>query len=263
MAEEEELQMMLEEMGVSSIASESPSGEESKSQEAPEVSSKGGDVFSDFLLGEGDAGDAAGASGGDKVESPSDTQKVGVEVEAADALASELDPTSSSVSPVAPSSSSSAPATKEVSLSTLVHIMGMPTASQVAVLEDKVDMLSGKIAGIASKVDNLSVKVAGLDNEASLDRVDYQLTEIRNILKKVLPHVLAMEEKRESPQLPSQGDPGGASDKAAEENYEILSSETDSSEVVSGETEEDEFQKREAERIREKANAAGSDEGLS
>lgn len=72
---------------------------------------------------------------------------------------------------------------REVTVSSLLHLMGVPTNASIELLEKKVDILSSKLAAITVKIDRLVAQVSKSTSESYLDRIDSQLSELRNILK--------------------------------------------------------------------------------
>ncbi len=80
---------------------------------------------------------------------------------------------------------------REVTVNTLVHLLGVSTATQVSVLEAKVDDLSAQMSLVLSKLERLSNNLQQSKSEATLDRVDYQLSDLRALLKKVFPKLIA------------------------------------------------------------------------
>lgn len=82
---------------------------------------------------------------------------------------------------------------RDLTVSTLVHLMGLPSHHQIAVLEAKLDAITSKITALSSRVDRFSKHVSSLTNEQYLDRIDFQLADIRTLIKKVFPRIAAMD----------------------------------------------------------------------
>lgn len=74
--------------------------------------------------------------------------------------------------------------TREVSASAVVHLLGLSTAAQLRVVEDKLDLLSTKVAGLVSKVERIANQVGQAQKENLLDRIDVQLSDIKALLRK-------------------------------------------------------------------------------
>lgn len=72
---------------------------------------------------------------------------------------------------------------RDVSVAALVHLMGLPTVAQINLLESRIDMVLGKVNAIVQRVDRIGSQLQALDNQATLHRIDYQLSEIKGILK--------------------------------------------------------------------------------
>lgn len=80
---------------------------------------------------------------------------------------------------------------RDVPVSALVHLLGLPTSAEIQVIESKLDILSSRISAIASKVDRLSQQVGTLANEFYIDRIDFQISEIRTLMKRVFPQMVS------------------------------------------------------------------------
>lgn len=80
---------------------------------------------------------------------------------------------------------------RDVTVNTLVHLLGVSTANQVSVLEAKVDELTAQMNLVLSKLERLNANLQQSKSEATLDRVDYQLSDLRALLKKVFPKLIA------------------------------------------------------------------------
>jgi len=96
--------------------------------------------------------------------------------------------------PAAPSTPSAAVASahgREMSLSTLVHLLGLSTSSQVDLLETQIETLSTKVSAILLKLDRIAADLGTIKGDAAIDRIDFQITEIRALLKRVVPAAAA------------------------------------------------------------------------
>lgn len=110
----------------------------------------------------------------------------------------EAKPEPAPVAPVAPpviervaSERRGASSGREVTVNTLVHLLGVSTANQVSVLEAKVDELTAQMNLVLSKLERMNTNLQQSKSEATLDRVDYQLSDLRALLKKVFPKLIA------------------------------------------------------------------------
>jgi hypothetical protein len=97
------------------------------------------------------------------------------------------------------SSSSAAPqtaaggTTRDLMVSTLVHLMGLPTGKQLEVLETKVDAVASKLTTLSLKLDRLAAQEDERDMGSVLDRIDLQIADLRTLIKKVLPRAMVSE----------------------------------------------------------------------
>ena len=93
--------------------------------------------------------------------------------------------------PAAAGSSASGTSGREMSLSTLVRLLGLSTNSQVSLLETQVEALTTKVATILLKLDRIALDLGAIKGDAAVDRIDFQITEIRALLKRVVPAAAA------------------------------------------------------------------------
>lgn len=82
-------------------------------------------------------------------------------------------------------------ASRDVPLSTFVHLLGLSTSSQVSLIESKVDMLTSKVATALLKLERLTTDLTDIKADAAIDRIDFQLNDIRALLKKIAPMMAA------------------------------------------------------------------------
>lgn len=117
------------------------------------------------------------------------------------------------------------PIGRDVPISALVHLLGLPTSSELSVIESKIDMIGAKLSSVGAKVDRLSQQIGTLANEFYIDRIDFQISEIRTLMKKVFPHVVregdfvagSLKEKRPAEKSEKSAD---AKDTSVQENAE-------------------------------------------
>ena len=91
---------------------------------------------------------------------------------------------------------------REISLATLVHLMGLPTANQISLLETKIDLLTNRVGQVLAKLERMSHELENMKSDATIDRIDFQLTDIRALLKRTIPVSAAageVETKSDSP----------------------------------------------------------------
>ena len=154
-------------------------------------------------------------------------------------------------------------ASRDIPISTLVHLLNLPTASQMSLLEGKVDVLTGKISAVLSRLERVSSELEVVKNDATVDRIDFQLAEIRSLLKKVLggtPGGEQADKKSERPKtekakpkvLSSDDTPAAGSEKAAaaEKKPETKIIEEDALAELSEPQTDEAFQNAEAARVR-------------
>ncbi|MCC6219734.1 MAG: hypothetical protein IT291_00675 [Deltaproteobacteria bacterium] len=87
-----------------------------------------------------------------------------------------------------PASASSVVRNREVTVNTIVRLMGLPTSSDIRVLESKLDALTSKLASIAVRLDRVSSQVLEISHDS--DRVDLQISDLRAFVKKALASVV-------------------------------------------------------------------------
>lgn len=73
----------------------------------------------------------------------------------------------------------------EMSVSSLMRLAGVPTSSELRLIEAKVDSIDRKLVALQAKLDKLSLTVGASSSEGFYDRVDFQLGEIKEMLSKV------------------------------------------------------------------------------
>lgn len=84
-------------------------------------------------------------------------------------------------------------ATRELTVSTLIHLMGLTTSNELAVLETKVDSIARKVNTLSLKLDRLAKESDERDFGSVLDRIDLQIADLRTLIKKVLPRAIVDE----------------------------------------------------------------------
>ncbi len=130
---------------------------------------------------------------------------------------------------------------RDVPVSSVVHLMGIATSSQVGLLENKLDTLSTKLTSVTMKLEKVSSQLDSIQSGSSFDRIDFQLNDIKTILKKVLPY--AMSTPTAEPTI----------DTSASSSV-LTSVKVDVDEELKKAAAAEEYQRAEAERIRNEAS---------
>ena len=78
---------------------------------------------------------------------------------------------------------------RDLQVSALVHLLGLPTKDELKVLEKKVDLLSNKLTSLAGKVDRMLSELSQTEIIGAVERAELQVADLKAILKKVLPKV--------------------------------------------------------------------------
>jgi hypothetical protein len=79
----------------------------------------------------------------------------------------------------------------EITASTLLRLMGMPTSRQILVIDGKLDIILGKLMTLQAKIDRVNSQFEVLNASSSTDRLEFQVSEIRNIMKKFFPQAFS------------------------------------------------------------------------
>ena len=78
---------------------------------------------------------------------------------------------------------------RDLQVSALVHLLGLPTKDELKVLEKKVDLLSNKLTSMAGKLDRMLSEISQAEIIGAVERAELQVADLKTILKKVLPKV--------------------------------------------------------------------------
>jgi hypothetical protein len=76
---------------------------------------------------------------------------------------------------------------REVAVSTIIRLLGIPTVDDIALVEKKVDALTAKISSVQQRVERLA---SAIQSGSDFERFDVQLGDIHNLLKELLPRVI-------------------------------------------------------------------------
>jgi hypothetical protein len=104
---------------------------------------------------------------------------------------------------------------RDMNLSTFIHLLGLPTAAQMALLDSKVDVLMNKLTAMSLKLERLAADLSAVRGDAAVDRIDLQISEIRALLRRLVPAAAASGELKLKSQPP----------KVRSEKAKVLSSE--------------------------------------
>lgn len=91
---------------------------------------------------------------------------------------------------------------RDVPVSTVVHLMGLPTAAQLALLEGKIDILTTRVTTVTTKLERIASELSLIKNDATTDRIDFQLNDIRGLLRRLVPKAAAAGEVEPVPESP-------------------------------------------------------------
>ncbi len=78
---------------------------------------------------------------------------------------------------------------REMTTTTLVRLMGLPTATEFSMLESKIDNLSSKVSTLVSKLERLSGQMPQLFHD--FDRTNTQIADLREFVRKALASVVS------------------------------------------------------------------------
>ena len=177
MSEEEQMQAMLAEMGMSSIESLEESTGLSGANPIPEGPVKRNieATASVEQLPEESAEAPIDLSGMEVTEDEINTEDETVALEETKKPSSFL------------SSRTSIGSSRELTVSSLVHLMGLPTGLQIGVLDTKLDLVAAKLSTVQAKLEKIQTQMELLTTESPLERIEFQLTEVRSVMKKFFP----------------------------------------------------------------------------
>ena len=86
---------------------------------------------------------------------------------------------------------------RDLQVSALVHLLGLPTKDELKVLEKKVDLLSNKLTSMAGKLDRVLSEISQAEIIGAIERAELQVSDLKAILKKVLPKVASSSDSGE------------------------------------------------------------------
>lgn len=82
-------------------------------------------------------------------------------------------------------------ASHEMTVPTMIHLLGLPSAAEIRILENKVDALTNEMKMIALKFDRLVSQLDRKNDDSALERIDYQISDVKSLIKKAFPNVIA------------------------------------------------------------------------
>lgn len=85
----------------------------------------------------------------------------------------------------------------EVSAQTITRMMGIPTTTDIKLLEGKIELLSTKLNGITAKVERILTVLNSMPSAGDIDRMELQMGAIKALVREVV-DVLASGAKDES-----------------------------------------------------------------
>jgi hypothetical protein len=78
----------------------------------------------------------------------------------------------------------------ELSTGALIRLLNIPTLHDMRVMESKLDAINGRVTALTSKIERIQGMLSSLTQENYLERVDFQLADMRTLMKRVLPFVV-------------------------------------------------------------------------
>lgn len=86
---------------------------------------------------------------------------------------------------------------RDVPVSTVIRLMGLPTAADLTVIESKIDILSTKVSTVAARVERIATQLMEVFHD--FDRFDVQIADMREFMKQSLTSVVGkMDSMKES-----------------------------------------------------------------
>lgn len=107
---------------------------------------------------------------------------------------------------------------RELTISSLVHLMGLPTGTQVGVIDTKLDLIAAKLTTLQSKLDRLQSQLDLVTTNSPMERIEFQLTEVRSIMKKFFPNAFNSTSNSDNSQTAIQSKPQMLSNKSKSSN---------------------------------------------
>lgn len=83
----------------------------------------------------------------------------------------------------------------EVSASTVVKMMGLSTSSELKLIEGKIDLLAGRMGNLSIRLERLMTLLNNTPSTNDIERVESQISGIRNMLKEMVAGNISVEAK--------------------------------------------------------------------
>lgn len=80
---------------------------------------------------------------------------------------------------------------RDLTVNALLHLMGLPTGSQLSVLDSKLDLVMTKLTTLSAKIDRMNSQFELLSSTSATERLEFQVSEIRSIMKKFFPQAFS------------------------------------------------------------------------
>ena len=80
----------------------------------------------------------------------------------------------------------------EVSAATITRMMGIPSISDLKLLEGRVDLLTAKVTGAISKLDRILSMFGSVPTASDIDRLEIQIGTLKSLIKDALEELSAV-----------------------------------------------------------------------
>lgn len=74
----------------------------------------------------------------------------------------------------------------EVSAATVTRMMGIPTLTDLKLIEGRIDLLTAKVTGMMTKLDRVVSGFNALPTASDMDRIDIQIGSMKSVMKEIL-----------------------------------------------------------------------------
>jgi hypothetical protein len=101
-------------------------------------------------------------------------------------------------------------AKREVTTAAVVSLLGIPTSAEFAAFEEKFADLSAKVTNLQLNFNRLMTQIKTILDESYLERIDFQLADIRVLMKAAFPEVVASVESAKAITKPKETKAAGA-----------------------------------------------------
>jgi len=83
------------------------------------------------------------------------------------------------------------PGRTEMPVSAVARLLGVATATDLGLMEGKMDLIIGKVNALQSRMEKVLTVVNGMPSGADLERIDVQIGALKNLIKESLTGVAA------------------------------------------------------------------------